>query len=191
MKVYTKEELKEILEKHSLWIKDHPQGEKADLTGANLTGADLRWADLTEANLTRANLRGADLREANLRWADLTGANLAGADLREANLTEANLTRANLAGADLREANLRWADLTGANLAGAIGNNDQIKIIQTGKYTVVWTKDKIWIGCKSFTLEEWKNKTESEILEMDSKALDFYKEWKDILLSMFEKFNNQ
>ena len=136
MKVYTKEELKEILDKHSLWIKDHSQGEKADLRWANLEGADLRWADL--------------------RWADLRGAYPTEADLR-----------------------------------GAIGNRNQIKTIQTGKYTVVWTKDKIWVGCKSFTLEEWKNKTESEIAEMHSKALDFYKEWKDILLSMFEKFNNQ
>ena len=53
--------LDEILEKHQKWLDCDPDGEKADLRGANL-----RWADL----------RGANLQEANLRWADLRGASL-------------------------------------------------------------------------------------------------------------------
>ena len=75
----TSEKLKEILEKHQLWLDCAPEGSKADLSGADLSGADLsganlsganlRWADLSGANLSGANLSGADLR-----WADLSGA---------------------------------------------------------------------------------------------------------------------
>ena len=77
---YTKEELKEILDNHKVWLHGG-NGNRADLTDADLTDANL-----TGANLKGANLRGADLRGANLTGADLTGANLRGADLRGANL---------------------------------------------------------------------------------------------------------
>lgn len=37
----TKDELEVFLRKHKLWLLDDPEGERADLTGANLYGADL------------------------------------------------------------------------------------------------------------------------------------------------------
>ena len=64
------DELKKVLLKHSLWLKNAPDGEKADL----------RDADLREADFSRADLRGANLRDADLRRADLSGADLSGAD---------------------------------------------------------------------------------------------------------------
>ena len=51
--------LKEILEKHKLWLFDRDGGERANLCGADLCGADLR-----DANLCDANLCGADLFDA-------------------------------------------------------------------------------------------------------------------------------
>ena len=98
MKIFTKEELNEIRNKHILWVYGGPEGERADLTGADLRGADLRGA----------NLYRVDLREANLYRADLREAHLYRADLREANLTGANLYRADLSGADLSEAKIDW-----------------------------------------------------------------------------------
>ena len=50
--------IKDILEKHKMWVNDIFGGERADLRGANLRGANL-----TCANLTGANLRGADLED--------------------------------------------------------------------------------------------------------------------------------
>ena len=38
--------LDEILEKHQKWLDNEPDGEQADLRGANLQGADLREANL-------------------------------------------------------------------------------------------------------------------------------------------------
>ena len=99
MKKYTDLELKNILEKHSLWLREDCNGVRANLYGANLSEASLRGADL--------------------RWADLRGANLYGADLYWANLRGAILCRANLYGADLSEADLYGADLSEADLRGA------------------------------------------------------------------------
>jgi hypothetical protein len=99
MKIYTTDQLKEILKLHQLWLQSEEKG-----TCADLSVADLREADLSGANLRGADLSWADLRGANLREADLSGANLSWAKLREANLSEANLSWANLRRADLRGA---------------------------------------------------------------------------------------
>ena len=139
MKTISNDDLKEILRKHALWLNNDPEGEKADLSGADLSGADLRgvylykadlsgaglrWADLwgadlSKADLTGADLTGADLYKANLYRADLRWANLNEADLRWANLNEADLYKADLWGADLSKADLSKADLTGADLSEA------------------------------------------------------------------------
>ena len=47
MKIFTKEELNEILRKHVLWLNNDPEGERADLSRADLGGADLSEANLS------------------------------------------------------------------------------------------------------------------------------------------------
>ena len=76
MRTFAKKELKEILDKHSKWLRNKDGGERADLSGANLSGADLSWADLSWANLSWANLSMANLSGANLSGADLSGARI-------------------------------------------------------------------------------------------------------------------
>ena len=49
-------ELNEMLEKHTLWLVDKKDGERADLRGADLREANLRGADLSKADLRGANL---------------------------------------------------------------------------------------------------------------------------------------
>ena len=96
---YTRDQLRDILRKHELWLAGDHDGVRANLMDANL-----RVADLMDANL-----RVADLIDADLRGADLIGANLIDADLRGADLIGANLSGANLRGADLRGANLDYS----------------------------------------------------------------------------------
>ena len=151
----------------------------ADLCDADLCGANLFDADLRGANLRGANLRDANLSGANLISADLSGANLRGADLRGANLISANLSGANLIGADLRDANLIGADLRGANLI----------VITWEHWKTYITKGQIRIGCLFHSLETWKNFTDAEISKMDSRALDFWKQNKDLIIGLCERFN--
>lgn len=75
-KKITKEELRQVMIKHKMWLCKDPGGKRA-----NLRKADLNWADLCEADLREADLRGANLRKADLLMADLRGADLKGADL--------------------------------------------------------------------------------------------------------------
>jgi hypothetical protein len=136
MRTVTKEELKDILQKHEDWLHgiENPSLARADLrdadlhdadlTDASLDGADLSRSYLSIACLTRADLRDAylsdaNLSHANLNVANLRRANLSGANLRCANLSNADLSHANLSGANLSNADLRYADLSHANLNGA------------------------------------------------------------------------
>ena len=85
-KTPTKDELRDILEKHAKWLNSEAGGERAYLRGAYLRGANLQGANLQGANLLDAYLRDAYLQGADLRGADLQGADLERADLRGAYL---------------------------------------------------------------------------------------------------------
>ena len=126
-----KNEIKEILKLHEMWLNGEEGGERAhfcaaDLCGVNLEYANLRKADLhgvdlcdanlSNANLSEAKLCGAFLEHANFYEANLCSADLRGANLSEADLRDANLCSANLFEADLQEVNFQNADLRSANL---------------------------------------------------------------------------
>ena len=78
--------------------------------------------------------------------------------------------------ANLEDANLRDADLT-----SAIGNNLEIKILQPGKWYVVWTSDVMQIGCERHAITDWWGFSDDTIAAMDSTALDWWRTWKPIL----------
>ena len=144
MKKYTELELKDILEKHFLWLREDPNGERANLRVADLRRANLRRANLCKADLSGAILRKSDLSGANLRKADLSGAklrgvNLCGADLREADLRWADLSetilcRANLNGANLSGSNLSESNLSRANLHESKGVNYPMNCPEKGSF---------------------------------------------------------
>ena len=192
-------QLKEILEKHELWVNDEKGGERANLCNANLSGANLCNANLSGANLSGANLCNADLSGANLYNADLSGANLYNADLIDANLYNADLIDANLCNADLRGADLRSADLSGADLYNADlidanlwncpGNRREIKSLFVSEaYSITYTAEVLQIGCERHAIKDWWKFDDRRILEMDGeRALKFWLHWKDFIKSIIEK----
>ncbi len=96
LKTITQKELKSILDCHSKYLNNDPEGKRADLSHADLNYANLSYANLTSVDLRGANLSHIDLRYADLRDVDLRYANLSHADLRYANLRYADLSCAKL-----------------------------------------------------------------------------------------------
>ncbi|WP_396195949.1 pentapeptide repeat-containing protein [Flavobacterium sp.] len=179
----TKIEIKSIFgnvlftyESENATIKDAV--EKAVKEKVSLLSADLRSADLESANLYSADLRSADLESANLYSADLRSANLRSADLRSADLRSANLYSADLRSADLRSADLRSANLESANLYSAdlrsAKNKDKAYLPIFCKWNHSIIGNKIKIGCKEKTIEEWDVFFESdEIYKTQRNTEDF------------------
>ena len=172
MRTFTKEQLTEILSKHRAWLNNEDGGERADLCSADLRSADLRSANLCSADLSYADLRSANLRYSDLRYADLDYADLSYADLSYADLRSADLSYANLDYADLRF------------LQSA--NGKELACMNVGKYQVVLSKERIAIGCKLFTVGEWKEFNDATISMMDDGALEWWRKWKDLVF-MFHK----
>ena len=108
---------------------------------------------------------------ANLRGADLSGANLSSADLNSA---------------DLRDADLSSVDLSNVMLWNTIGNMREIKSLQLEKYPITYINNRLQIGCKNYSIEEWKNFTDDEIDYMDNRALEWWKKWKDYIFTTIE-----
>jgi hypothetical protein len=189
----TNEQIKKILEDHSLWLvgeggcRANLRG--ADLSRANLRDANLSGADLSCSNLRDANLSGADLSRANLRDANLRDANLRGANLRGASLSDANLSGADLSCSSLSDANLSGANLSSASLWNCSGERSRIKsIFVSDVYAITYTSEVLQIGCQKHKFEEWKEFDDRRILEMDGKkALELWREWKDVIFMIIEK----
>lgn len=56
MRTISKQELKDILDKHGKWLRKEEGGEYADLSSADFRSADLSYADLRYADLRSADL---------------------------------------------------------------------------------------------------------------------------------------
>ena len=108
--------------------------------------------------------------------------------LSGANLSDANLRYANLSGANLSYADLSYADLSGADLIGANLNGSDLIIITWSHWETYITPGHIRIGCQSHGLESWKNFNDEQISEMDSKAIDFWKQNKELIIGLCERF---
>jgi hypothetical protein len=126
MRTLTIEEIKEALEKHTLWLEDNNQGICANFscidftkTYLNFSGLDLRESNFSCANLKGYDFNGANLWNADLRYAILEGVNFEGANLQRINLQGANLHNANLSEAELFGANLYNANLQDVNFQNA------------------------------------------------------------------------
>jgi len=103
-------------------------------------------------------------------------------------LRDANLSGADLSYADLCRANLSGADLRGANLSDADLSYTDIVIITWAHWTTYITPGHIRIGCQSHSIDEWRSFTDGEIADMDSKALDFWNQNKELIIGLCERF---
>lgn len=134
-----------------------------------------------------ADLRGVNLRGVNLRGVNLSDANLRGANLSYANITGVNLSYADLTGVNFSYANLSGVNLSGANLIGAIGNGKEVRTLQTPIYIVTCYKNIIQIGCERHTFQEWLGFDDKTISDMEDGALEFWGEWKTLILDFSSK----
>lgn len=190
----TQLELDTVLELHTKWLLELPDGVQANLNGVNLIAANLSCANLSRANLSGANLSRANLNRVSLVAANLSGASLVGTSLYRANLNRANLDRANLNGASLVGASLNGASLVDTNLIGANLNgvkfDFKIYSFCLGKHSAVITKEYVQIGCHKYSLDYWLSNIE-EIGNYESYTAEQIVEYKDTLIFFNSMINKR
>lgn len=143
------------LELHREYIDKHGEsGVRACFFGSNMEGINVERLDLSFVDFSRANLKFSRFRKANLSHAIFKDADLRGADLRGADLKFADFS-----GADLREAYLP----------------KNTYILYGTPYHIMVTPGSATFGCKTFTVDEWRNKSEADIYAIDGKrAISYY-----------------
>ena len=82
--------------------------------------------------------------------------------------------------------NLSGANLSDADLSDAIGNKKELKTMQIDTYAIGFTKDRLQIGCKNYSIVEWRNFTKEEISEMDKDAFEWWEKWRDFIFKSIE-----
>ena len=51
--------------------------------------------------------------------------------------------------------------------------------------------DMLRIGCKCYSIEEWRNFDSNEIIDMDDYAIEFWEEFKEEILAIATAFSEQ
>ena len=97
----------------------------------------------------------------------------------KADLSYANLRYANLSFADLSYAGLSYANLRFIHSA----DGRVLACINAGKYQVVAASDRIAIGCQMHSVEDWLNFDDARISRMDSCALEWWNQWKELVFA--------
>lgn len=165
----------------------------ADLRSENLCRAKLAFSDLSfaylhAANLSYAHLISARFHNADLYKADLRGANCSSADFSNSSLVYADLSNADISKANFSGADLSCADLSGVRLCNTIGNMKEIHSAQLKHFGIVWTDRILAIGCKQYTIEEWRSFTDQDIFNMTTSlnSVVLWQKWKTIIFAMIK-----
>ena len=172
MRTLSKEELKESINQHLLWL-NNKGGERLVLINYDLRGNDLSDSDLSGSNLSDSDLSGSNLSNSDLRRSDLRWSNLSDNNLRWSNLSNSDLRWSNLSNSDLGYSNLRGSDLENTHVSRLYGHPWEITVYP----------ESLAIGCERHTIEEWERFTEKEIGMMDRQALAWWAKWQDSILS--------
>jgi hypothetical protein len=133
-------------------------GGSLDLRGCDLTGITLPTSIGGSLDLGGCDLTGITLPTSIGGWLDLGGCDLTG------------ITLPTSIGGSLY---LRGCDLTGITLPTSIGGSLNL---HKKPWDVSIDKERMTIGCKSFSHVEWVEFSDSEISEMEQRALAFWKE---------------
>ena len=90
---------------------------------------------------------------------------------------------ADLTGAYLARAYLTGADLAGAYLAGEVLTKAPLSLLNL-TWPVLITECYMSIGCQRHAHSEWADFDNYAIKSMESRAAEFWSQWRDVLLAM-------
>ena len=83
-------------------------------------------------------------------------------------------------------ANLAGADLAGAYLDGEVLTKAPLSLLNM-TWPVLVTEGYMRIGCQRHTHAEWEGFEAEEIERMESRAANFWSQWRDVLLAMCKR----
>lgn len=159
-----------------------------DVIGYGVSAVDLSldYIDLSNnKTLVNGNWQGSSLDKANFQSSLLASSNFSHACLREVNFSNAQLRWSNFTGACMTGVNLE-----GADLRYCTGNGKEIKSLAIDDWSIVYTHDMLYIGCKMYPIQQWWDFSDDEIQMMDvlANSLGWWKKNKECLRLVIDTF---
>lgn len=164
-------------------VREDPEGNSIDLSGAQLSGLRLEGADFSDArlndvNLSNAVLQNSDLSDASLIQANLSGVRAGGIHLSNAVAGGADLSGGSFDGGRLEDCKLYGSDLSdstfvGANLSGSILQQGTLDGALFWDANLEGIDVESWQLCKSESLKSAKVDT-SIREELESRCPDVF-----------------
>jgi len=160
----------------------HARLKQARFVHVNMASANLHYADLEHTTINQTDFSHTEMSCANLQAATVEESTFFSTYMGSANLQFASLPNSDFCGAYLPNANLRHSDLRWL----ARGNMNEIKTASIDKWCIVYTANKLCIGCQSHLIAEWFSFDDDVINSMSPKALEWWHKWKPIIQSIIE-----
>jgi hypothetical protein len=181
-------DLNRVIENHIKWVQGAEGGERANFRGKYLCGLSFRGARLPGADFSGSILTGVDMSHAIMTGSTMSCANMAKATLIGANLSRANMRDAILRCAVLIDSDTGGADISGADLWSTVGNNREIKTINTELWDIVYTDSLMQIGCHQHRIESWLEFSYSKVDQIGKDMVGWIKEYEpDFWLSFNDR----
>lgn len=117
MRTLTQKELDEMCQKHDLFLKGSPEGERADFSDCNLSGLNLVGKNVMGVSFEYSILDNCNMDRISADYCNFNGASLRGVYLHEASAKEANFINADLSGSYLDNIVCYNADFEKADLS--------------------------------------------------------------------------
>lgn len=153
----SKEELKDILTLHELWLNKSPGGVKADLKYADLSFTELSGSNLSRADLRYSDFSGSSFGHSNLSYSDLSHSNFYGVIFDHSNLSYSDLRYSNFACSRFNGSNLFCSDVRFSNLEHATLLKDRLLPLTKATLSIV-PQSGIFTGWKKVV--DLRNKRE-------------------------------
>lgn len=175
---------------HQLFLIDVDLSSR-NLSEVNLTNAVFIRCKLSLSNFTKSTLEGTlfsacDCKKSIFFKTNLNGAKFEYCILKFCSFNKASLENSSLIYSDLRGTSLKDVDLDTVNFRCVVGNSKEIKSLQIHNYQISYSKNILNIGCESHPIQDWIDFSDRQINRMDAHALTFWKQYKDIILTLVQ-----
>lgn len=164
--------------------------------GVSLNGLNHPYVTFKGFDFSNEVLQNCSFQHAKFENCNFTNANLHRSNFNEAVFKNCDMTNTNLCQCNLRFAKFDNTSLDTCYIQNVIGNGVDIVTTQVCEHNVVFTKNQLAIGCKLFSVNDWKKFTDNDILDMledhihTKNPVEKWNKYKDHIFNSIELYFN-
>lgn len=161
-----------------------------DFSNQKFDNLNIECCNFYSTNFSNVTIKNSDIRNSLFNYSRLSKlklekVKLKKCDFRGSELDNSSFSDCDLTGCNFWEASLLNIRLDNVYLMDTIGNGKEIKSLQIGTFTIVYTCNLLQVGCKIYPIDKWSTFTNRDLLEMGGReAAKFWNYHGDEILNL-------